>query len=222
MKTFDIQKEFFSDIIAGNNMNDKNKYIYNELILFRFLEVIKSTFPIYCDYIKDDILQKQIKEFIIYGSNTSYVWKISFEFKDFLFEHKNISKIQKEILIFEIKQIQIYASCIDIKSKNLSYKRKYKLSKNAYIQKHNFDIINQTYKKIKTKYYLIYKDINDYDVYYLELSKFLYLFFKYQRANNTINKAIKLASKQSNLNYYDAKNISKNAIENFINTAILI
>jgi hypothetical protein len=222
MKTYDIQNDFFNDVLTSKNIQDPNKEIYNELILFRFIEVINSTFPIYSKYLKKEILENKIKDFIKYGAKTSFVWQVSFEFKKYLETQVTLTKIEKEILSFESRQILIYISSKNVKAKKISNQRAYKLSSNASIQKHNFDIVSESFNKIKPKYYLIYKDINDFDVYYIELSSFLYYFLKYQRNSNTINDAIYLSAKRVKLNFSDAKQISKNVIENFINTAILV
>jgi hypothetical protein len=221
MKTFDIQKKFFDEILSSNNVSNTNKEIYAELILFRFTEVINSTFPIYCKCVTKNDLDIQIKNFILYGAKTSYIWQVPFEFKDYLFLHSNIKKLLKEILIFESKQISIYISSKHLKRKKISYKRRYKLSSNSAIQIHNFDIVNGTFEKIAPKYYLIYKNIDDFDIYYIEISKFLYYFLRYQRGGHTIDKAMKLASKRANINYKDAKQISKDVIENFVQIAVL-
>lgn len=222
MKAFDIQKEFLNDIIGEENLNNKNKYIYHDLVYFRFYEVLKNSLPIYFEYIKEENFTILVKEFISYGAKTTYVWKIIFEFYEFLLKTKKIPKIQKQILIFEIQQIKIYASSNRLKAKKYSTKRYYRLNPNIFLQIHNFDIVNQTFENINQTYYLIYKNIDDFDVYYLEISKFLYYFLKYQKANNNINKAIKLASKRANINYNDALSVSKMVINNFINSTILI
>ena len=85
----------------------------------------------------------------------------------------------------------------------------------------DFDIINETFQATK-QYVLIYKNPIDFQVYHLEISAFLYYFFKYQRGTNTINQAIKFASKRVNISYKDAKEISINTIKNFVKDGILI
>jgi len=210
MKPYDIQKQFFDTILDNSKqIDDPNIQIYQELVLFRFVEVIKSTYPIFTKYLPKTKLENLVKEFIKYGSHTPYIWKIAQGFKEFLFT-KDIDKQEREILEFELKQINIYVSNSTIKKGKISYKKAYRLSKNAH---------TMLYKK---EYVLIYKNIEDMQVYYITISKFLYYFFKYQRGDNTINKAISLASKRVGINYKDAKNISIGTIKNFIKNGIMV
>ena len=56
MMPYNIQKDFFNDVINDKQSNNKNKNIYGELVKLRFMEVIQSTFPIYTSYINSYIL----------------------------------------------------------------------------------------------------------------------------------------------------------------------
>ncbi len=222
MNPYEIQNSFFTKVIENKDISNKRISIYADLILFRINDAIKSTFPIYVSSISKEELEKQIKKFIIYGSKTSYVWQIALEFFDFLLKIYGISLLHKQILYFENAQIKIYVSNKNIMYKKINHKRKYTLSSNAFIQKHDYNITNRSFTKSKTQYYLVYKSIEDYDVYYINISKFLYLFLKKLRNFNTIDDAIKLASKQSNIKYKDAKSISYNTINNFVSTGIIL
>ena len=211
MKPYNIQKEFLGTILDNSKHTDNpNIQIYQELVLFRFLEVIKSTYPIYTSSISKDNLDGIVKQFIKNGCKTPFVWKISMEFKEFVYNLKSTTKLQKETLIFELKQILIYVSNRAMKSRKISYTKSYRLSKNALVM------------KLNSEYILIYKNKYDNMVYHLSISKFLYYFFKYQRGNNTINKAIKFASKRSSINYNDAIKISNSTIVDFVYNGILI
>ena len=146
---------------------------------------------------------------------------MSYEFISYLINTNQINNIQKEILYFEKEQIKIYASNKQIKSNKLNNKRAYKLSSNATILKHNYNIMEQTFEK-HTNYILIYKNIDDFDVYYISLTKFMYLFLSKLKNNNTIKQALKLISKQMNLNYEETHSISKDLINNFVKNGIII
>ena len=222
MKPYDIQKNFLSIVLnSDKSIHNKNMKIYQELILYRFKEVLSSTYPVFTNYMDKIELETLIEDFIMYGCKTSFVWQISLEFKQYLHSKRYLTLIQKQILNFESKQISIFVKNDDIKCSVLSYERAYKLSINASVMMFDYDILNQTFAKQK-QYVLLYKNKEDFQVYYLSISEFLYYFFKYQRANNTINKAIFFASRKSNINYKDAKNIASKAIENFVSDGILI
>jgi hypothetical protein len=218
---YNIQNEFLKDIINNTQSNNPNKNIYGELVKLRFSEVIKSTFPIYVSYTENKILEKQIANFIIYGSHTTYVWQISYEFIEYLLKTNQINNIQKEILNFEKEQIKIYISNKHIKSKIINQKRAYRLSANACILKHNYNIIEQTFEK-KTNYILIYKNIDDLDVYHVSLTKFMYIFLNKLRNNNTIENIIKQITKQMNINYIESYKVSFMLIKNLVKDGIII
>jgi len=222
MNPYDIQNNFFKEVTTSTHIDNDYISIYSELVNFRIVEVIQSTYPIFVSYIGKDKLNELVTAFIIYGSKTPYVWQISNEFILFLINQYGISKIQKEILLFEQKQILIYVLNKDVKSKKMNTNRRYKLSKNASIQIHNFNIIERNFDKVDKQYILIYKNIEDYDVYHITISKFLYVFLKNLRNNNTLEKAQQIASKQCGIKFDDAKEISFNVINNFINTGIIV
>ena len=222
MKPYNIQKEFLSTVLNNNKtIQNKDQEIYQELILYRFKEVLSSTYPIFTKYTNALELETLIKDFILSGCHTPYVWKIAEEFKEYLYSKRQLTLIQKEILEFELRQIKIYVKNDYIKSGNISYKKAYRLSKNASIMMLNYNIIDETFISDKG-YILIYKNPYDFQVYHLSISKFLYYFFKYQRGNNTINKSIYLACKRVNIDYSDTKDIAKETIIGFVNDGILI
>ena len=221
MMPYSIQNDFFKDVIKDTQSNNPNKDIYGELVKLRFLEVLQSTYPIYTSYVGSEILEDQVAKFIIFGANTSYVWQISYEFIQYLIKTNQITNIEKEILHFEKEQIKIYVSNKKIKSKTINIKRAYKLSSNACILKHDYNIIEQTFQK-QTNYILIYKNIDDFDVYYISLTKFMYMFLSKLRNNNTIEKIIKQIAKQMNISYIESYKVSYNLIENFVKTGIII
>lgn len=221
MTTLNTQKDFFSTVTSDEYITNDAIEIYQDLIYLRFEDVINSSFPIYCSNIDKDILEKEIKEFISYGSHSAFVWKIPFEFKQFLFNNKNIGNKYKEILEFEAIQIKMYVSNKKFRSTKYDWNKRYRLSSNAKILKSKYNLLAKDDFINETQYILIYKDINDYDVYYIEITKILYSFFKNLRNLNRANQALELATKKMNLNYFDVKNIISNTLINFTKNGIL-
>ncbi|VAY87883.1 hypothetical protein MNB_ARC-1_562 [hydrothermal vent metagenome] len=223
MITFEIQKNFFNTVISQQNIDNKAIGIYQELIYLRFEDVIKSSFPIFVSVISNEILEKYIKKFVSFGANSPCVWKMPFEFKQFLEQNTSIvSRQYKEILEFESIQIKMYVSNINFRPTKFSWNRSYRLSPNAKIFKSNFNLLNKQDITLKTQYILIYKDINDHDIYYIEITKVMYHFFKYLRNFNSAKQSLKLASKKTNLNYNDVFDTMENTLARFAKNSILI
>lgn len=114
----------------------------------------------------------------------------------------------------------MYVSNKSFKSSVFKWNKRYKISPNAYVLKTKFDIANKNDNK--EQYILIYKDINDFEVYYMEITKVIYLFFKCLRNNNTAIQALKLAFKITSLNFNDVKKIITTTISNFSKNGIII
>ena len=82
--TAKTQKDFFNTILSSNKNDNKNVEIYQELVYIRFEDVIKSSLPIFTASLESILLEQYIRLFISNGANTSFVWKIPFEFVTFL------------------------------------------------------------------------------------------------------------------------------------------
>ena len=213
-----VQKDFFNQTISQTSTKNQNISIYQELVFMRFEEVIKSSLPIFSNYISKERLTSLTKEFINYGSKSSFIYKVPFEFFCYLKKYNQICKKEKELLEFETKQIKIYISNKKIKSSKYNPKKRYKLCLNTNITKTSYNILNTN---DKIQYILTYKSIENFDIYYIQITKTMYLFLKLLR-NITIKKAIKLISKHKNIKYKELEAILLPVVKNFITKGILV
>jgi len=217
MMKIEPQKDLFNQILSQKSTKDERISIYQELVFMRFEEVIKSSLPIFSNSISKNKLTKLIKEFISYGAKSYFVYKVPFEFFDYLKKYNLISKKEKELLEFESKQIKIYTANKKTRATKYSQKKQYKLSQNANITKTSYNILNTN---DKTQYILTYKDNDNYGIYYIQITETLYLFLKLLR-NKTIKKAIKLISKHKNIKYKELEEILLIAVKNFATKGII-
>ena len=221
MTTLKTQKDFFLQVTSKEFISNDAVEIYQDLIYLRFDDVIKSSFPIFYSLIPEDLLEEYIRNFITYGANTAYVWKIPFEFAEFLIRTKKIkTKQHKDLLEFESIQVKMYVSNSKFKSGKLNWNKRYRLSTNATVLKTKFDIANKNNNK--KQYILIYKDINDFEVYDIEITKVVYFFFKYLRNNHTSKKSLQLACRATSLNFKDVKDIITTTINNFTKNGLIV
>ena len=219
MQTPKTQKDFFHTVTSQDIIPNDAIQIYQELIFLRFEDVIKSSLPIYTSSISEDILTNYIKEFISYGAKSAYVWKIPFEFSNFLKLTNKISlKKSKDILKFELIQIKIYVSNENLKSSKFNWNKKYRISSNAYAFKTKSNILNNNNKE---QFILIYKNFVDFEVYYIEITKVVYFFFRYLRNNHNAKSSLRLACKCCRLVYDDVKPIITSTLNNFAKNGLI-
>jgi len=220
MQTLKTQKDFFCTITAPKFIPNDSIEIYQDLIFLRFEDVIKSSLPIFSSLIDEDILTNYIKGFISYGAKTAYVWKIPFEFGEFLINTNKItSKQYKDILKFELIQVKMYVSNDSFKYSKFNWNKRYRISSNAFILKTKANILNNNKKE---QYILIYKDFEDFEIYYIEITKVVYCFFKYLRNNHNAKQSLKLACKSCGLVYKDVKDIINTTLNNFSKNGLII
>jgi hypothetical protein len=214
----DAQELFFDQITRKTDITDERQEIYQELIYNRFHSVLHSTFPLYTKTVEKSLFQSQLIAYIQKGSATPYVWQVPLEFKEFIKITLSPKKELLELLDFEWNQVKLFVSNHTFTSKQFDFNKRYKLSKNAVVKKYASNPLNQ---EPKTTYFLIFKDIQDHDVYYLEISHFLYNFLKCLRNKRSIE-ALKIISKKHNININEAKNIITSTLEDFAKNGIIV
>ena len=220
MMVYNIQKDFLEKIKTPHTHNN-NIEIYQELVFMRFDELIHSTLPLYCSIQKNYILEQNIQSFIIYGSKSPYIGKSIFEFYKFLQIKKLInSKLEQDILLFEINQLKLYTNQQTTRYSKFHWNKHFKLSRTAFILKSNYELINKTLAK-QTQYILIYQDKNSFEIYNIAISKLLYTLLKLLKSNCSIEQTLKLVTKQQNLKFEDVKKIIEPTLIEFSKIGIV-
>ena len=221
MMPYNLQKEFCNIIKDSTTSDNKNIAIYQELVFMRFDELLKSSLPLYCSIQEQSILTKNIQDFIIYGAKSPYIGKTIFEFYNFLETKKLIKlKLEKDILLFELNQLKLFTISSITRNSKFGWNKHLKLSKSTFVFKSNYELINQTFVN-QIQYILIYQDKNDFEIYSIEISKFLYQLLKLLKSNCSIEQTLKLVTKQQNLKFNDVKKIIEPTLIDFTKNGIL-
>lgn len=211
-KELEIQSEFFDSLI---NQNSRLTKIYQELIFYRFDEVLTSAFPLSKSYLEN--WDSLVSSFIAFGSKESIIWKIPNEFRIYLKNNFNLEPFLIELLWLEWIEIEllmkpnskIIVAPFDIKNH-------YKL--NAKLKILNYQAY-RGFPKEKKKSYLIFYEVNS-KIEWIEISKFLYkLFQKSKRV--TFSKALKETSKEFKLKHSDTKGLVVEFLEDLYQKAII-
>jgi hypothetical protein len=222
MTTYKIQKDFFDAIRSNEIIANEHISIYQKLIYIRFDDAIHSSLPNYCATLSDDILEYYIREFISYGANTFYIWKIPFEFKYFLFNfNKQLTHEQKEILEFETIQLKMYLEESYVGTRLFNWNKRYRLSHNGKIFLSKYNMLKKSFNQDDIQYILIYKNIKDYDIYYIEITKVMYYLLKNLRNNHTILDALRLACGKTILRYNEVKKVIYSTLVDFHKNKII-
>lgn len=221
MKTYELQKDFFIKVTQVQDKKSSSVAIYQDLVYNRLENVIRSTYPVFCDFISEDKLKKLLKEFLVFGSNTPFVWKIPLEFYNFM-NTKKMDLCQKDILLFESIQLKVYANNTSFKKKRFDWNKKYRLSSHAVVLKLHCDPSNRKFEELKIHYIFIFKEIYDFEVYHIPISEFLYRFFMKFRNNLTAKQVLNLICKQMNLDKKSTKKLLEPTLIEFANKGLFV
>jgi|GEM_PF-6278093 len=188
MKHSSVQHKLFSDII-GCEYFDDNRSLYQELVYDQFEDTILSAFPLFTQNIDKSELRTHIKDFMIYGSMSPYIWKMTSEFANFMLQRLS-SKRLREQLLFDDWQIKLYMHPHTMRqTTRTSRERTLALAKTA------------TSLKLGSSYFVIYKNRFDNEVYILEITKILSIFLRLLRNRYHIHKTVRLVSQRVNMPY---------------------
>jgi hypothetical protein len=219
MKTYNLQKEFFTKFSSEIEYKDKRIDIYKDLVFHRFDEALSSSFEVFKSYIGDERFYSYIREFIKHKPTTVYVWRCAFEFRVYLINNHRLTKREKQILAYESSEIRVFMAKDSIKRFKFDYNHRYKLSNYANLLKIDTPIDRGELYKDDTRYVLIYQE-SDGSVYVDEITKFMYSFLLYLN-KMTPNSALRALCYRFNLNIKDTKIMIDSAIGLFVDKKII-
>jgi hypothetical protein len=210
-REINIQRDFFENLFLSE---DRLSRIYQELILYRFDEVLSSAFPISKTLLKEwDTL---IKEFIKSGSNEKLIWKVPNEFRKFVIKNYFIEPYLKELLWIEWIEIKL------LMTPKIEQKELFDISKrfelNAKLKKLTYSVHKREFESKNRCYILLYD--NNSSIEWLEISEFIYLLLK--RKREPLKVAIKSISDKFGIKPKEAKEILMDTLKSLYDKDILI
>jgi len=215
------QETFFNAILGVKKLNNTKESIYKELIYNRYEDTILDAFDKYATYIGDDLIEKQIVDFIKYGSKNYYIWLMAKEFMNYISTTKiKNDKKAMQLLSFGWEQIKILSLERVVKKSKFSWSKNFKLSKNSSIMSLVFSPFEEIENRTNTNI-LIYKDSKDYRVYHIKITKFLYKFLNLLKLNRP-TKSLKLTSLYFSQNPKHIKYILEPTLNKFAYNGIIV
>ncbi|MEY4503797.1 MAG: hypothetical protein RL154_89, partial [Pseudomonadota bacterium] len=174
----EIQARFFEIISNPCNELQNGLNTYRELVRYRFEELLDGSLPKSKEIIGNSLWQELITAFIIKKPAMPLIWKAVEEFRLFAIKKKfGLSKLVKDMLWYECARISCYqAPDLCNESSSFNFIDFYRLSNSARIKTLEYSVHNDC-ENIKN-YLLVYRNYADYDIYFIEITQFMYMFLK--------------------------------------------
>lgn len=222
-----IEKRFFDNLLNQEEGFENTAInVYQKLVLIRYIEVIKNSFPLFIDEIFQNKLEKSVKAFMKNSPKTPFVWQIPNEYRKFVKKAKlfDDKKYLYELMYYDWIEIEIYMKEYKFKKqKKFSYKQKYILSKCARIKRFKFDIINKEYKTKRENFVAIYQNFETIDVVYREINQLIFLILKRINKKQSLGDVLKEICKENELDFKEAKTLLQEPFEElFLNKVLIV
>ncbi len=222
-----IEKRFFDNLLNQEEGFENTAInVYQKLVLIRYIEVIKNSFPLFIDEISQNKLEKSVKAFMKNSPKTPFVWQIPNEYRKFVKKAKlfDDKKYLYELMYYDWIEIEIYMKEYKFKKqKKFSYKEKYILSKSARIKRFKFDIINKEYKTKRENFVAIYQNFKTIDVVYREINQLIFLILKRINKKQSLSDVLKEICKENELDFKEAKTLLEEPFEElFLNKVLIV
>lgn len=224
----EIQKRFFN-LVRGKEVNaselNSRLHTYHELIEYRFYEVISNAFPILRSKVDEHVWDQTVAAFIARKPKSPYIWEAPCEFIQ-LVEKKKLFNFPwiKDLMWFEWMEIKLTMS-EEIhyrKTETFDWTKKWNLAKSAAIKMLRHPVYQEDFEQKGRFPIILYNHQDDNEIYYLEITEFLYRFLTQLQEGESPQNALKHTCKKYRLNQSEVKELLDGALVTFINNGILI
>lgn len=221
------QKEFVEVVTQQKPLPKKDKNalrVYQELVFHRFYEVISNALPIFNELIETKRLEELIIAFIHNGARTPLIWQMPNEFRKFVKQHPELFSDMpyiNDLLWFEWIEIRLFMQDYTHTSKqNFRFKKFYQLSKGARIKKLSYKVYEKEFTTQGDYFVLAYYDKKARQVFYREVSEFMYRYIKALKTQNA-NDAVTAMSTRYGLDNKEVKDVLKDALKELCTLGVL-
>jgi hypothetical protein len=182
--------------------------IYQELIHYRFYEVITGSFPLFTQYIDESKLDNMINQFIRFGAKSLFIWQTPKEFMRYV---KKIRLLEDQPYLYDLLRFEwievalMMQNYSRLKRRPFSWENRYTLPKNIKLFKTNYNLITQDFSQKQKQYLLAYYDVETHDVRYQEAHEALYRFLKILNKKQTLHEHLQTFAERYGLDAEEAK-----------------
>ncbi len=183
-KSIDILKSFFTSLYSDENSENfpqERLNIYKSLIFNNIEDTCAKAFPI-TKHILNENWNNLIKNFIKEENLSSpYLQDVPFEFFNFCKNFEGLEDFITELMFYELIELEVFNKDIPLVKANFSWNYVYRLSETAILKEFSYPVhkLNEigieNLKRLKGNFPLIiYLNPKNFDVEYLEITKFLF------------------------------------------------
>lgn len=220
-----IQERFLDNLLTQTDeVANSSVAVYQKLVYMRYYEVIKNSFPLFIEVIKEESLEASIKAFMKNAPKTPFVWQMANDYRKFVKKNRvfDDKKYIYELLYYDWIEIELYMKEYkDMKQKKFSYKNSYKLSKSARIKRFKFDLINKDFTSKRENFLVIYYDFETNEVVYREINPIIYYLLKKLDKKQTIGNLLKQLCKENDIEFKEAKELLFNPLSELNSNGVI-
>ncbi len=217
----EIQQRFF-DLIRSDKKTGKSILVYQELVRYRFEEVLLKTFPRSAALLGEKRWNRLIEEFIRTGASNPLIWKMPKEFLAFAKKKAKLKiKYLNDLLWFEWIEVESAMATEKTRaSDGFSWEKPAKLGAGTKIKKLNYSVFSDSIKKGKF-YVMFYTDTLG-DTYWMEITSFMFDFLRELKNVDSLDEAIKNCAAKYLADFKDSKEIIENTLIEFYDKGIIV
>ncbi len=225
MIEIEIQKRFF-EIARGALPQEPlplGLKTYQELVYYRFEELLEGSFPAFRKLLKKDDFENLVKRFLADKPQSPLIWEAAEEFRKYINKKKLIElDFAKDLLWYESNQILCsLAPHEECKISHFSWIRRFRLAKSTKTKILKYRVHENEYET-KGKYpILLYRSCIDYEIYYLEITEFMYKFLNLLESKAP-KEALKVTCKKFDIDKSETKEMIQSTLDMFIQKGILV
>lgn len=217
----DIQKRFFNLASSCKGDVSPGLQIYRELVRYRFEELLSDSFPISKQLIGETLWHELLTAFILKKPKSPIIWEAADEFRVFICKKRfGLPEKVKETLWFESMKITCHQAigesdlcCI------FDWNKSYILTKSSVITTFTYMVYGDFSIGIFPT--LLYRDKFNFEVYYIELTEFMYKFLKKLQKQDA-KSVLKNVVRKYGLDGDESKAIMQASLDDMISAGILI
>lgn len=224
-----IQKRFFNLIRGKDNDGSfpihQGMQTYAELVEYRFFDVLSNAFPILFSKVDEESWNHAVISFLKSKPKSPYIWEAAGEFRTFILKKKLFDfPWLKDLLWFEWVELQSIMAVEEGfgKTDAFDWSQKWRLAESTFMRKLHYPVFKDSFEQ-KTKTPLIlYCHQDEHEVYYLEITEFLFHFLTMIHTGEKPESALKHICNKFNLEQDEVRKLLHDPLTGFVNNGILV
>jgi len=222
MLEHDIQQRFVDQVISPEVVSYPIK-VYQELVYYRFFEVISNAYPIFYALVDKSLLEKNIYLFMQSLPKTEYIWKMADQWRKFVKKEQLFRELNAvdDLLLYEWVEVKLMMKAYKKHTADtFSWDETYHMSNSVFLMEQSYDILNAEYKTKGEFYILAYYDFAEHQVMYREINAFVFHFL-HNIKGDSIEKKLNLFCMKHDVSVEEAKHTLEEALSTLVKVQVI-